>query len=385
MFGKRISLFKLFGFDVRIDLSWIILAALIAWSLAVGFFPFRYRNLSEEIYWVMGVIGALGLFFSIVFHEICHSLVARRFGIPMKGITLFIFGGVSEMGEEPKSARSEFLMALAGPLSSVAIGLVFYGIYALGERSGWPRSINGVIHYLAYINSLLAAFNLLPAFPLDGGRMLRAILWSLKKDIYQATRISSTIGAGFGILLIILGLLQFFGGNVVGGVWSFLIGIFLQSAARMSYQQLLIRKALEGEQVRRFMMADPVTVSPSVPIQKLVEDYIYKYHFKMFPVVANADKLAGCVTTKQIQEIPREAWGWKRVGDVATQCSPQNTIEPQADAMQALSLMARTGSSRLIVVEGDRLVGVITLKDLLKFLSLKLELEHRKNDSDSLP
>ena len=375
MFGRRIKLFKLFGFEVRIDLSWIIIAVLVAWSLAVGFFPFRYKNLSLQTYWVMGVVGAIGFFLSVIFHEIFHSLVARKFGIPMKGITLFIFGGVSEMGEEPPNAKAEFLMAMVGPLSSIVIGLVCYGIYILGARSGWPASINGVVQYLAYINSLLAAFNLLPAFPLDGGRMLRAALWALKKNLRWATRIASGIGSGFALLLMFFGVFQFFfTRDLIGGIWSFLIGVFLQGAARMSYQQVLIRKGLEGEQVRRFMKTDPVTVPPSISLRQLVEDYIYRYHFKMFPVVEGPDKLIGCITTRQLDGVPREDWSLRTVRDLASQCSPENTIEPQADAIQALSIMARTGSGRLIVIEGNRMVGVITLKDMLKFLSLKLEL-----------
>ena len=263
MFGRRIKLFKLFGFEVRIDLSWVIIAVLIVWSLAIGLFPFRYKNLSAQTYWLMGVAGAVGLFLSIIFHEIFHSLVARRFGIPMKGITLFIFGGVSEMGEEPTSAKAEFLMAIVGPLSSIAIALACYGIHILGVSSGWPESVDGVVQYLAYINGLLAVFNLLPAFPLDGGRALRAILWGLRKNLRWATRVSSAVGFGFGVLLILLGVSQFLTGNVIGGIWLFLIGMYLQSAARASYQQILIRKALEGELVRRFMKTDPVTVSPS--------------------------------------------------------------------------------------------------------------------------
>lgn len=375
MFGRRIKLFKLFGFEVRIDLSWVIIAVLVVWSLAIGFFPFRYKNLSVQTYWLMGVAGAVGLFLSIIFHEIFHSLVARRFGIPMKGITLFIFGGVSEMGEEPTTAKAEFLMAIVGPLSSIAIALACYGIHIQGLRSGWSESVDGVVQYLAYINGLLAVFNLLPAFPLDGGRALRAILWGLRKNLRWATRVSSAVGFGFGVLFILLGVFQFLTGNVIGGIWLFLIGMFLQNAARMSYQQLLIRKALEGEPVRRFMKTDPVTVSPSISIRQLVEDYVYKYHFQMFPIVEGSDKLLGCITTKELKEIPREEWGQKTVGELATKCSPGNTIEPQADAMQALSIMARTGSGRLIVIEENRLVGVITLKDMLKFLSLKVELE----------
>jgi Zn-dependent protease len=375
MFGKRIKLFKLLGFEVRIDWSWIIIALLITWSLSKGLFPAYYKNLSTQTYWWMGIIGALGLFLSIIAHEFSHSLVARKYGIPMKGITLFIFGGVAEMDEEPPSPKVEFMMAIAGPLSSILIALIFYGIHAVGKQGGLSGPVNGVIGYLAMINALLAGFNLLPAFPLDGGRVLRSILWGVKKNLRWATYISSRIGSGFGIFFIVLGVIQVFRGNFVGGMWWFLIGMFLQGAAKASYQQLITRKALEGEPIRRFMKTDPVTVSPSVSLEHLVEDYVYKYHFKMFPVVEDSDRLLGCVTTKQVKEIPREDWNRKTVGEVASQCSPENTIEPQADAMKAISIMNRTGNSRLMVVEKGRLVGIIALKDVLELLSLKVELE----------
>ena len=373
MLGRPINLFKLFGFQVRIDLSWIFIAVLLAWSLAVGYFPFRYKGLLPGTYWIMGVIGALGLFSSIIVHEISHSLVALRFGIPMKGITLFIFGGVSEMDEEPPNPRAEFTMAVMGPLASVVLGLLFYGIYSLGMTGRWPESVNGVVHYFAWMNGLLAGFNLLPAFPMDGGRMLRSILWALKGDYRWATRIASGVGSGFGFLMIAVGMIKVMTGDFIGGMWWFLIGIFLQSSAKRSYQQLMIRKALEGEHVRRFMVSDPVTVQPSVNVQQLVEDYIYRYHFKMFPVV-DSNELLGCVTTKQVQETPREKWREKTAGELATTCSGDNTIEPEADAMEALSKMSRSGSSRLIVIEKGRLAGVITLKDMMKFLAMKLEL-----------
>lgn len=374
MFGRRIRLFKLLGFEVRIDWSWIIIALLIAWSLSKGLFPSYYKNLSTQTYWWMGIIGAAGLFLSIIVHEFSHSLVARKYGVPMKGITLFIFGGVAEMDEEPPSAKVEFMMAIVGPLSSILIALVFYVIYMLGKQGGVAEPIVGVVGYLGWINALLAGFNLLPAFPLDGGRVLRSILWGAKKNLRWATHISSRIGSGFGIFLIILGVVQVFRGNFIGGMWWFLIGMFLQGAAKASYQQLLTRRALEGEPIRRFMKTDPVTVSPALSLDQLVEDYIYKYHFKMFPVVEDTYRILGCVTTKQVKEIPREEWRQKTVGEVAAQCSPDNTIEPQADAMKALSLMNRTGNSRLMVVEGGRLVGIISLKDMLELLSLKVEL-----------
>ena len=375
MFGKRIKLFQILGFEIRIDLSWFIIAVLITWTLAVGVFPYYYKDLTTAIYWWMGVAGALGLFFSVVFHELTHSVISRMRGLPMKGITLFIFGGVAEMREEPESPKTEFWMAIAGPISSIVLGAVFYGLYRLGARGDWPVPVNGVLAYLGMINFILAGFNLIPAYPLDGGRVLRSALWKWKDNIRWATRISSHIGSGFGIALVVLGVISFIGGNLIGGVWWFLIGLFVRNASQMSYRQLLMRRALEGEPVRRFMKKDLVTVRPSVSVEQLVEDYIYQHHHKMFPVVEDSNRLVGCVTTKQVREIPRDEWSQKKVSDIVTPCSDENTVQPEMDAMKALSIMNQNKASRLMVVDNDRLVGIVTLKDMLDFFSLQLELE----------
>jgi Zn-dependent protease/CBS domain-containing protein len=374
MFGRRFKLFKLLGFEVSIDLSWIIIAVLISWSLSTGVFPFQVENLSTQTYWIMGIIGAVGLFASIIVHEFSHSIVARRSGMPIKGITLFIFGGVAEMGDEPPSAKSEFWIAIVGPLTSIAMGGVFYGLYALGSRTGWSQAISGVVGYLAMINFLLAGFNLMPAYPLDGGRVLRSILWGWKGNLRWATRISSSVGAAFGVFLIVLGVLRVIGGNFVGGMWFFLIGWFIYGAAKMSYQQLVTRRALEGEPLKRFMKTDPVTVPKSTTIDRLVEDYVYRYHYKLYPVV-NADRLLGCISTRDIKEVPRDEWTRRTVGEVAEKCNPENTISPDADAVEALSVMRRNQASRLLVVDGGELLGIIALKDMLEFLSLKIELD----------
>lgn len=375
MFGRRINLFKLLGFQVRIDFSWIIIAVLVAWSLSTGFFPFQFKGLSTGIYWIMGIIGAIGLFFSIIVHEFSHSLVARQYGLQMRGITLFIFGGMAEMPDEPASPRAEFMMAVVGPLSSLVLAGIFYVTYLAGAASGIPEPVNGVLAYLALINLILAVFNLVPAFPLDGGRILRSILWGARDNLRWATRISSRIGAAFGIFLIIFGIFNVLSGNFIGGMWYFLIGLFLQSAANMSYQQLITRRALEGESVRRFMNTDPVTVSPETTIHDLVENYVYRYHYKMFPVISRSNIIEGCVTTKQIKEIPREKWHETRIKDIKIPCDGDNTIQADMDAIQALSLMNRSGKSRLMVTEGEHLAGVISLKDMLKFLSLRVELD----------
>jgi Zn-dependent protease/predicted transcriptional regulator len=374
MFGKRLSLFKLFGFEVRLDLSWLILAVLITWTLAQGVFPHYYKDFSGATYWLMGAAGALGLFISIVFHEFWHSMVARRNGLPMKGITLFIFGGVAEMGDEPPNPNAEFKMAIAGPVSSIVLGLGLYGVFFLGKSMGWSYSFNAVINYLGFINLLLAGFNLVPAFPLDGGRVLRSLLWKWKNNLRWATRIASNIGSGFGIFLIVMGVFSVMGGNFIGGIWWFLIGMFLKGASETSYQQLLIRKGLEGEKVRRFMNSELVTVPPDISVEELVDGYIYKHHYKMYPVQEDG-RLIGCVTINQIKEIPENERKKKKVIDLAGDCTRQNTISPDEDAMKALSKMNQYKTSRLMVVEEGRLIGMIALKDMMKLLSLKVDLK----------
>lgn len=382
MFGTRFTLFKLLGFEVRIDTSWIIIALLIVWSLAQGVFPLYDRNLSPSTYWILGVLGALGLFASIIFHELCHSLVARRFGLPMKGITLFIFGGVAEMDDEPASPRAEFLMAIAGPLASIGVGALCFALLSF-TRGILARPPGLVLNYLGTINLILAGFNLLPAFPLDGGRVFRSVLWRWKGNLRWATKVASRVGSAFGLFLIFLGVFSVLGGGLIGGIWWALIGLFLRSASKMSYQNVLVRDALEGESVRRFMKEDPVTVTADTTVDHLVEDFIYKYHYKMFPVVKDSKPLS-CVNINDVRNIPREEWNHHTVDELAKPCSTDNTISIDEDALKALSLMNRTGSSRLMVVDhGGKLVGMVAMRDLMRFLALKLDLEEESVSKDN--
>ncbi len=374
MFGKRLALFELFGFKVHVDISWVLLAVLVTWSLAVGYFPVRYPDLTPVAYWWMGVVGLLGLAFSIVFHELSHSLVARHFRIPIRGITLFIFGGVAEMDEEPPSPRAEFFMAIAGPIASFALAAAFYGVAAAAEARALPVTVSGVADYLALINLILGGFNLVPAFPLDGGRALRAALWHWRGDYRAATRQAAQMGSTFGLFLIAVGILNFIGGNVVGGMWWCLIGLFMRGAAGASVYQLATRKALEGETVARFMSTPVISVPPDLTLDRFVEDYVYVYHHDFFPVV-DGDRPLGGLTTKQVAAIPRDAWHRAQAGEVMIPMDRANTIGPDADAIRALSLMQSTGNSRLMVVQDGRLVGIISLKDLLKFFALKVDLE----------
>lgn len=373
MFGKRIDLFRLFGITIRIDPSWLILAVLVTWSLAVGVFPVERPGLSTATYWILGGVGAVGLFVSILVHEFFHAMVANRRGIPMKGITLFIFGGVAEMEREPPSAKAEFQMAIAGPIASILIAVLCYGVLAIAGPLR-PTSPGAVIEYLGFINLLLAGFNLLPAFPLDGGRILRAALWHWQRNLRRATRIASTVGSGFGLLLIGLGVIAVITGNFIGGMWWFLIGLFLRTAAQASYRQVLMRQALEGEPISRFVKTDPVTISHTTPLDRFVHDYVYRFHHKLYPVVDDG-RLTGCITTQQVKGVPSEEWGSRTVGDLAVACSPANSVAAGDDALEALGKMRQHGISRLLVVDGPRLVGVLTLKDLLEFFALKIDLE----------
>lgn len=374
MFGKAYKLFTVSGIAVRVDLSWLIIAALITWSLAVGLFPEKIAGLPVLTYWLMGAAGALGLFFSVVLHELSHSLTARRYGINMKGITLFIFGGVAEMQDEPGSPRAEFVMAAAGPIMSLAIAAVSWVLYYVSDRLLWPLPIIGVFWYLALINVLLAVFNLIPGFPLDGGRLLRAVLWYWRNDLRWATRIAARIGSGFGIVLIGLGIFSFLTGSFISGLWWVLIGMFLRNAARGAYQQMLVRQSLEGMPVSRFMNPNVVTVSPGTTIDQLVENYLYAHHYRMYPVVEDG-RLVGCISMQQIKSVPRERWNEATVGNIVSTCGRDNTVSPQTDAMHVLSQMNRSGASRLMVVDSNRLVGIVTLRDLMKFLAIKMELE----------
>ena len=315
MFDRRVTLFRLFGFEVRVDASWLILAVLISWTLAKSYFPWQYKGLTGGDYWGMGIVSALALFACIVAHEFSHSLVARRQGLPMKGITLFIFGGVAEMGDEPGTARTEFLMAIAGPIASVVLGASFYLCY-LFTRGVLPVTVTGVLAYLAWLNVALAVFNLIPAFPLDGGRVLRSALWHWKGDLRAATETAATAGGFFGMLLILFAVWQFFTGNFIGAMWYFLIGMFLQGAARSSYQEVVLRMALGHEPVRRFMNVHPVVVPSHISLEEFVNDYVYRYHHKMFPVQNASERLVGCITTSQVKGYPRDEWNRHSVQEV---------------------------------------------------------------------
>lgn len=372
---RQIRLFSLFGFEVKLDLSWLLLALLISWSLGAGFFPEEYPGLPTLVYAWMGIAVAVGVFFSIIFHEFSHSIVARHFGMPIHGITLFIFGGVAEMEREPPSPKSEFLMAIAGPIASFLLAYVFWMLEAFAQAAAWPVPIVGVCYTIALINLTVAIFNLVPAFPLDGGRVLRAALWHLKRDLRSATYISSQIGRGFGLALMIVGAIAFLRGNLIGGMWWFLIGIFVRGAATGSYQQHVVGDMFKDQPVRRFMRRDPVTVPPSITISDWLDDYVYRHHYKMYPVMDGAT-LLGSIGIDAIKTLPRGERGVTQVHELMQPVSTANTVPADMSTSKLLAaIVGGQKQSRYMVVDDGQLVGMISLKDLLELISIKMQVE----------
>jgi Zn-dependent protease len=264
--------------------------ALVTWSLAGGFFPQQYPNWDTSTYWIVAAIASILLFVSVLIHELAHSLVAKNEGMPVRSITLFIFGGVSNIEKEATSPRDEFLMAFVGPASSAVIGIVTAGLWAIS--SGMDESIQAILLYLTVINLVLAVFNLLPAFPLDGGRVFRAIVWWTTNDLTQATRIASAVGQGFAYLMIIGGIYWTFTGNIISGLWLVFIGWFLNNAAESGFRQMLVQKTISGVRVRDMMTEQVETVSADLTIQELIDRYILPHNLRALPVVENEQIIA---------------------------------------------------------------------------------------------
>lgn len=369
MTGTRWQLFRLLGIPINVDASWLLIFGLLIWSLT-GLFRDKVPDQTDLVYWGMGLAAAAAIFACIVLHELGHAVVAQAQGIRIRGITLFLFGGVAEMEDEPPSARSEFLMAIAGPAVSAALAAMLWALSRIPDSAAVAYPLT----FVAGVNLTLLVFNLIPAFPLDGGRVLRALLWGRMGNLRRATYYASLAGQGFALLLIGLGVTHLFAGQVVQGLWLGLIGMFLNNAAQGGYQQVLLRQCLRGVPVSRFMTREPIVVPPGLDLRSWVDDYVYRYHRKLFPVIANG-RVEGVIGTPALTEYPRNEWAKHTVGEAMVREFEELRIAPDVDALDALTRMQRTGSSRLLVMDGVQLVGIVSLKDLLGFLDLKLELE----------
>lgn len=373
MFKNAVQIFEIFGFKLKVDPSWLLIAALIVWSLSTSYFPEVLPGRSGSFYTVLGIVAMLGMFASLILHELSHSLIARSHGLGVGGITLFIFGGVAELEEEPHDPKSEFQIAIAGPLMSLLLA-GFFNVASDLVGGGAEASVAGAVFgYLALINLVLAVFNLFPAFPLDGGRMLRAVIWGATGDLLRATRISSRIGTFFGLFLMLSGALVVFGGQGVGGVWQILIGFFILNASNGSYQNLLIKAALRGKTARVLMSETVWTIAPDATISELVDDVMLRHGVSFVPVLSEG-RLLGYADIGGARSVDRAVWETKPVGDIMVPLGPDNMVAPDAPLEAVFKALATAARRKLLVVDGEELLGVISLSDLTHHLALQQEL-----------
>ncbi len=364
------SLGKFFGIPIRLHYTWFLIFVLITAGLVTNFpeaYPF-WQRIS------FGIATSLLFFLSIIIHELAHSLIAIRNGIPVKGITLFIFGGVSQITKEATRPIVELLVAVVGPLSSLVIAGIFSLFYLVVAKTG-EIVIAGLIQWLIFINVMLALFNLIPGFPLDGGRIFRAFLWMGTKDYSKATRIATLTGRGIGFLFIVGGILimlimkQWF-----TGLWLAFIGWFLENAATTSYRQALLREALHGFTARDVMTQDCPFVSSGITVSQLVREYILPTGRRCFLVTTKDKNLEGIITLHNVKSIPPERWEQTKIEEVMTPASRLKTAHPDQSAVSLLELMDEGDINQVPVIEGDRVIGMVARDNLLRFLRVRAEL-----------
>jgi Zn-dependent protease/predicted transcriptional regulator len=368
-----ISLFKVRGIQISLDYSWFIVFGLVLWSLSAGYFPQIYPGQSRQIYWMAGLIATFFFFVSILVHELCHSLMALHLGIKIREINFFIFGGMARLSEEAASPKDEFKIAVVGPLSSFSLAAIFWGIQNALEADQ-PSIIVEVFGYLAWANVALAVFNLIPGFPLDGGRIFRAFWWWKTGSISRATKFASDIGKGFAIAIMVLGALQIFSGVLIGGLWLLFIGMFLRGVAEVSYQEMAVRQSLEGTRVEDILIKEVVTAPSELPLKRLISDYFLRYGYRGFPVTTNGTVL-GLISLTDVKDVPEEEQRDKTVSQVMTPFKSEFTILPETPLTEALKKMTQENTGRLLVMRGDQMIGMITQTGLLRLLEIKRALE----------
>lgn len=373
MFKNAIQLFEVFGFKLRVDPSWFLIAALIVWSLSSSYFPDVLPGLSKGAYVVLGTVSMLALFASLVLHELSHSLVARSFGLKVGGITLFVFGGVAELEQEPHDPRSEFLIAVAGPVMSFFLAGLFFvagQVTATGETAS---VISAVFGYLALINFILALFNLVPAFPLDGGRMLRASIWHYTKDLLRATRIASRFGSVFGIFLMISGVFALLGNQGIGALWQILIGFFVFNASTGSYRSLLFKTILQDKSARSLMSENVWAAQATDTVEHLVNNVMLRHGISFIPVVSG-DRLIGYIDTAATKTIDRNDWPKTTLSEVVITPNEAICVAPDLPLDKVFEKLSLNTKRKVLVVDGPKLLGIITLSDVLNYLTVQQDI-----------
>ncbi len=369
---SSISLGRILGIPIGLDYSWFLIFALLTWSLATSYYPVEFKNWPAAQYWIVGAATVILLFASVLLHELGHSMVALRYKIPVRNITLYIFGGISQIGVEPPNAISELWIAIAGPVTSFLLA----GIFTLLQQVvGTLTPLLALVKYLAYINATLGLFNLIPGFPLDGGRVFRAIIWGTTHSLRRATLIAANVGRFIAYGFIILGVWQMFSGNFGNGLWIAFIGWFLETTATSQIHQQTIHDLLEGHHVSDAMRSDYASVNPDATLQELVTEHILGSGRRGLVVMQN-DKIIGLLTLHNVKAIPSSDWAATTAIQVMIPKDKMKWIRPEAELIDALGEMDRDGVNQLPVMEGDRIVGMLCRDDVISFLWAVNELNH---------
>ena len=363
---------KIFGIEINVHWSWLFIFFLVTFTFATGILEETYENWSESRRWVVAAAIALIFFISILAHEMSHSLVARRYGIPVSSITLFVFGGVSNLSKEPANARQEFLIAIVGPVTSFAVALLFAAGYFV--LSPLEEGAGAVSANLAVINLSIGIFNLIPGFPLDGGRVLRSIFWAQKRDMLKATRTASNVGVVIAYAIMALGVASLFLlGSIITGAWLFLIGNFLRSASAASYEQLFMEQVLKGVPASAVATREYTTVPPDLSLADLAEHHLLEGHGRAFPVVAG-EELLGLVTLTDLRRVPRADWQTTSVFRAMTPFGELRTCSLRDDLPKVLSLMATGDINQVPLVDGKILLGLIHRGDVIRYIQMRQEI-----------
>lgn len=368
-------MFRIAGIDIGIHYTWIFIFIFFSWSLAQGYFPLQYPGWSTSVYWIMGIIASLMIFVSVLLHELAHSLVARRRGIAVNSITLFILGGVSNLEDEPSKPSSEFAMAIVGPLTSFFLALIFFGLSYIPQSAGSPGA--AMLSYLALINLFLGAFNLIPGFPLDGGRVLRSIIWGSTGNLVKATNIAGIVGQIFGWTLIGVGLFFIVWiGSLFTGLWLAFIGWFLNSSADASRKEVALRERLSLVKVREVVNPDPEIISPQITVDEMVRNVFNMRHGRAVPVCRDS-KLVGIVTITDVKKIPQERWPVTSVEQIMSR-DPLYTVSPEDNVNTAMKLLMQHDINQVLVKQDEKCAGLLSRADIINHLQFTRELGLRR-------
>jgi Zn-dependent protease len=364
MKGHTIPLGRIMGIPIGLDTTWFLIFALLTWSLAASYFPAQFNNWPTAEYWIVGAITAIMLFVSVLLHELGHSVIARRYKIPVRSITLFIFGGIAQIGGEPPSASAEFWIAIAGPIVSFLLGLLF----SLARPAAVGLApVLALVEYLAYINLTLALFNLIPGFPLDGGRVLRAIVWGITKSLRKATMIAGNVGRAFAYGFILVGVWQILVGNLVGGIWIAFIGWFLESAASAQLHHMALERVLSGHHVSEAMSGHYATLSYDLDLERAMDEHVLGSGRRTF-IVERDRRPIGLLTLDKIREVGRQQWQNTTAEQAMIPLSSVRTVRPDADLAEVLDEMDTEGVNQLPVVVDNQVMGTLSRGDLISYL-----------------